>query len=312
METQQEIREILKNALNNLQAARTAFPSVLAAKSKPLQPRPQPQAPVSIPARYSAAFAAVEALENFISLQSTQDAFAAAQKLPPAPTMQRKRKRSETTGNALVHSKKAPFQKQELPTTEAFPPNVVTDPSPMDKDSLESYMKHVNKQGFVRLHLWSRSRTLQDNSMTDGTNHIQPTYLRLTIPDLLVAYLDIEKKSDEKGGYQVLLVTVFGAREKKMPHYASDFAVFLKMSQTLTGMLQSHPEADIPTMVGLLTSYCDLYNDPCIVCQQCWTVEGDLPPVQRLWIPYSSPSESLDSASGRWVPRHHLCARNFA
>jgi hypothetical protein len=93
MEKPQDIREILKNALNNLQNVRSSFPTVLVNKSKPLQPLPQPQAPLSIPARYAAAFAAVDALENFISLQSTQDAFTAAQKLPPAPaSSQRKRK----------------------------------------------------------------------------------------------------------------------------------------------------------------------------------------------------------------------------
>jgi hypothetical protein len=93
METPQDIREILKNALSNLKVARSSFPTVLVNKNKPLQPRPQPQTPTSIPARYAAAFAAVDALENFVSLQSTQDAFTAAQKLPPAPaSSQRKRK----------------------------------------------------------------------------------------------------------------------------------------------------------------------------------------------------------------------------
>ena len=90
---------------------------------------------------------------------------------------------------------------------------MVTEPWPVDKESLEAYIRHVNKQGVVLLHLWSRSRVSQDQ-MTDETRRVQPTYLRLTIPDLLVAYLDIEQKSEDPGGYQVLLVTVFGVREK--------------------------------------------------------------------------------------------------
>jgi hypothetical protein len=92
---------------------------------------------------------------------------------------------------------------------------VVTDPWPLDRDSLEAYIRHVNKQGIVRLHLWYRARTLQEPTVTDATRRrTHPTYLRLTIPDLLVAYLDIEQKAEENSGYQVLLVTVFGIREK--------------------------------------------------------------------------------------------------
>jgi hypothetical protein len=92
---------------------------------------------------------------------------------------------------------------------------VVTDPWPLDRDSLEAYIRHVNKQGIVRLHLWHRARTLQEPTVTDATRRrAHPTYLRLTIPDLLVAYLDIEKKAEENSGYQVLLVTVFGISEK--------------------------------------------------------------------------------------------------
>jgi len=74
----------------------------------------------------------------------------------------------------------------------------------------------VNKQGIVRLHLWYRARTLQEPTiMLDATKkRAHPTYLRLTIPDLLVAYLDIEQKAEDNSGYQVLLVTVFGIREK--------------------------------------------------------------------------------------------------
>jgi hypothetical protein len=58
--------------------------------------------------------------------------------------------------------------------------------------------------------------------VTEATRRrAQPTYLRLTIPDLLVAYLDIEQKAEENSGYQVLLVTVFGIREKVRPECTS-------------------------------------------------------------------------------------------
>jgi hypothetical protein len=62
----------------------------------------------------------------------------------------------------------------------------------------------------------------------------------------------------------------------------------------MTSVLQSHPEADIPTIVvspmilfgsylvrlrlpqDLLSSYRDLYSESCVVCDQCWSVEGSL------------------------------------
>ncbi|KAG8813517.1 hypothetical protein FRC19_002378 [Serendipita sp. 401] len=91
MQTLQDNREILKNVLNAIQAARTSFPMVLANTNRPLQPRPQPQNPVPIPARFNAAFSAIDALEEIISRSLTQEAFLAAQKLPPAPAV-RKRK----------------------------------------------------------------------------------------------------------------------------------------------------------------------------------------------------------------------------
>lgn len=61
--------------------------------------------------------------------------------------------------------------------------------------------------------------------MSDEPRRAQPTYLRLTIPDLLVAYLDIEQKLEEKSGYQVLLVTIFGVREKVRDATTPDLAL---------------------------------------------------------------------------------------
>ncbi|KAG9050009.1 hypothetical protein FS842_011444, partial [Serendipita sp. 407] len=107
MQTLQDNREILKNALNAIQAARTSFPMVLTNANRPLQPRPQPQNPVPIPARFNAAFSAIDALEEIISRSSTQEAFLAAQKLPPAPAV-RKRKRSVTENVSSISTTKRP------------------------------------------------------------------------------------------------------------------------------------------------------------------------------------------------------------
>lgn len=83
----------------------------------------------------------------------------------------------------------------------------------MDKRSLEEYIGHVNKQGVVRLQIWSRSKATQPQE--NRTKLVRPTYLRITIPDLLMAYMDIEEETiGDKSRFVVLLVTVFGVKEK--------------------------------------------------------------------------------------------------
>lgn len=308
MTSNPELRDTLKNVLASIQAAKSTFPTVLATNNRPLQPRLQPQSPVSIPARFTAAFAAVNAIEQIISLQSTQDALSAAQKLPPAPAnLSKKRKRLEVPVASDLNTKRPSVHRIEIPSTAAFPQNVPSEPRPINHKSLEEYIRHVNKQGLIRLQLWSRSRTVGADSET--VKLVKPTYLRLTIPDLLVAYLDIQEQNDVNQGYQVLLVTVFGVREKKLPHCSSEFFVFVKISQFMTSVLQSHPEADIPTIVDLLSSYKDLYSENCVVCDQCWSAEGDLPPVHRLWKPFSSSAPGEGTSAGQWLPRHYLCTR---
>lgn len=93
MATAADHRDHLKNLLSNIQSLRSAFPNVLANSSRPLQPRPQPQTQVNIPTAFGAAFDALDGFEKLIGTQASQDAFAAAEKLPPAPAGQlRKRK----------------------------------------------------------------------------------------------------------------------------------------------------------------------------------------------------------------------------
>jgi hypothetical protein len=97
MTSNPELRDTLKNVLATIQAAKMTFPTVLASNKGPLQPRLQPQSPISIPARFTAAFTAVNAIEQIVLLQSTQDALSAAQKLPPAPANLSKKRKYATS-----------------------------------------------------------------------------------------------------------------------------------------------------------------------------------------------------------------------
>jgi hypothetical protein len=123
-----------------------------------------------------------------------------------------KNRRLEIPATSDLNTKRPSIHRIEIPSTAAFPQIVPSAPRPINRESLEEYIKHVNKQDHIRLQLWSRSRTAATDSET--VKLVKPTYLRLTIPDLLVAYLDIQEQTGVNQGYQVLLVTVFGVREK--------------------------------------------------------------------------------------------------
>jgi hypothetical protein len=93
MATIADHRENLNKILNNIQQLRSSFPNVLATSTRPLQPRPQPQSQVSVPAAFASAFDAVAGFEKLIASQAMQDTFTAVEKLSPAPASQmRKRK----------------------------------------------------------------------------------------------------------------------------------------------------------------------------------------------------------------------------
>jgi len=232
MATAADQRENLKKILSNIQLLRSSFPNVLATSTRPLQPRPQPQTQVTVPAAFGSAFDAVAGFEKLIGSQAMQDTFTAVQKLPPAPASQmRKRKyvstplftangthgfvrrRSDAEATSTLNIKRPSIQRIEITSTAAWPTSVRSDPWPIDKKSLEEYVQHVNKQGIVRLQIWSRSKATQPQE--NRTKLVRPTYLRVTIPDLLMAYMDIEEETiGDKSRLVVLLVTVFGVREK--------------------------------------------------------------------------------------------------
>jgi hypothetical protein len=233
MATAADNRENLKKILSNIQLLRSSFPNVLATSTRPLQPRPQPQNQVSVPAAFRSAFDAVAGFETLVGSQLMQDTFTAVDKLPPAPASQmRKRKyvsklhlmylkgthgvirrRSDAEATSTLNIKRPSIQRIEITSTAAWPTSVPSDPWPIDKKSLEEYIHHVNKQGIVHLQIWSRSKATQPQE--NRTKFVRPTYLRVTIPDLLMAYMDIEEETKgDKSRFVVLLVTVFGVREK--------------------------------------------------------------------------------------------------
>lgn len=222
-----ELRSSLQNVLKNVIAARSALPAVLASITNPQHPQTKAASAGAVTSRYRAAFDAVGAIETIIMQESTQNVLTAVQKLPTLPPGH-VRKRKSVTFKLVVYKitetgyrrdefeavssasvKRSNVTKIELPTEAAFPQFHHKEPYPIDRPSLVQYIRKVNSQGVLRLHIWSRLK-IEDNSDRPKT----PIYLRVTMPELFIAYIDLEETTT---GFGILVITVFGIREKVSP-----------------------------------------------------------------------------------------------
>jgi len=130
-----------------------------------------------------------------------------------------------------------------------------------------------------------------------------PVTVRVTIPNVLTAYVTLEHEDD--GSEELLYVegaTVFGPREKKPPHSQSDFEVFQKLSQHIAGMLRGQPRVPFQSIVHLFNSYESLLTSVCSLCKRVISEEGHLPPVVRVWTEGERQGEEA-----RWITRHIAC-----
>ncbi|KZS98591.1 hypothetical protein SISNIDRAFT_481312 [Sistotremastrum niveocremeum HHB9708] len=143
--------------------------------------------------------------------------------------------------------------------------------------------------------------------------------LRFTIVDVLFAYLTLEVSDDGATGsesaYAIESVNVFGSREQKQPHSHSEYSVFKKLTQFISGVLASHPDMPLQSLISLLDSCKDLFLVPCKSCARVLS-ENHIPPVARLWRPAESKNSHGDEVQvledlqeGEWHPRHPTCLR---
>ncbi|KIM68997.1 hypothetical protein SCLCIDRAFT_103907 [Scleroderma citrinum Foug A] len=193
-----------------------------------------------------------------------------------------------------------------------------------------------------KLAIWSRTKRGPQNETTEvgrcgswfgNTKLSCPTVLRFTISDVLTAYVSLVFRSEEDP-LVVENVTVFGPRERKLPHEQSHYQVFRVLSQHIAKMLQSHPCVPLQTLMHALVSYRALFVDRCTSCQRVLSAEGHIPPVGRIWaqkdssnldgnhnqmgpkgpterdVPTPEPvqlGDVTDHSTGYWEPRHVTC-----
>ncbi|KAI0051255.1 hypothetical protein FA95DRAFT_1512746 [Auriscalpium vulgare] len=137
-----------------------------------------------------------------------------------------------------------------------------------------------------------------------------PVILRLSIPDVFMAYITLGHAVGEGNalppGRKPLIVenvTAFGSREKKLPHSQSEYNVFQKLSQHVLRMLQSAPRVPIQTLMQMLACYQSLFSGQCTICQRVLSVDGHIPPVARVW-------QEREMDDGAWEPRHVNCMQS--
>ncbi|KAF9007972.1 hypothetical protein BDQ17DRAFT_1237574 [Cyathus striatus] len=184
-----------------------------------------------------------------------------------------------------------PYVNVEPTRPPLFPP-LDSAASPLSLHDLHDYVLQFNCSHKSRLHIWH-------HTPPPSTSSTKPRILRLITPDVLTAYVTFDTKSESDPALVVETVSTFGSREKKAPHSQSNFAVFRQVSQQISKMLHSEPDAPLQSVIDLLNSYEALFVDPCHLCTRVLTVEGHVPPVVRVW-------SEIDGV-GKWKPKHVSC-----
>ncbi|RDB25378.1 hypothetical protein Hypma_008093 [Hypsizygus marmoreus] len=191
----------------------------------------------------------------------------------------RKRRRPPSPGSPQ------PYVALERKTTSLFPPGAEGIHA-LKFEGLSSFIDEFNNAQQAKLHLWKR---------THGTTQAnEPIIVRLTIPDVLIAYVTLVTDAATSDLFCESL-TAFGPRERKSPHSQSDFSVYRILSQQAAKMLHSHPRVSVQGVMNLLCSYSGLFVDRCVRCGRVLSTEGHVPPVVRIW------------DDGGWSARHVAC-----
>lgn len=105
--------------------------------------------------------------------------------------------------------------------------------------------------------------------------------LVVKVADVLTAYLMLGDGRD--GGCVVEAISVFGPREGGGgPFSLSQYSVFRTVGERVGGML-SQTSAGVAGVLSLLESYDELFVRGCSACGRVLSVEGHVPPVDRIW-----------------------------
>lgn len=152
-----------------------------------------------------------------------------------------------------------PYIAPESKSASLFPVIPENDMLPLKIHDLEAYIRDFNASSPSRLHLWKSTRSSGSRRLDN------PVVLRLTIRDVLVAYITFGYTLDNPT-LIVESVTCFGPRERvrfnvclldcsrltlhqKYPHSRSDYLVYQNLSQQLATMVQSHPRVSAQSLM---------------------------------------------------------------
>ncbi|KAI0371049.1 hypothetical protein BV20DRAFT_1035406 [Pilatotrama ljubarskyi] len=178
------------------------------------------------------------------------------------------------------------------PKSSTFLPHGDASAAPTTLDGLPAYIREYNSSSEHKLHIVApkKGRPLQC-----------PILLRFLIPDVIVVYLTLERSAAEEQTLIVASATAFGPREQKPTHSQSDYSVYQQLTQQLARVLQSEPWAPLQAVVNLLSSYHNLFTEPCTVCGRVLSSDVHTPPVVRV---RREPTADLPS---EWGVHHVAC-----
>lgn len=140
---------------------------------------------------------------------------------------------------------------------------------------------------------WAR----QFNKTHTSKLRLRGNVLRLTIPDIMIAYLSFGVIQNN----QILVETirVFGPREAKGgPHGQSGCTVFQLLSQELGKILEQEENIKLQSLVELIDGYSTLFITPCRVCGRVVSSERHVPAIVRRWENENWTSEHVSCTEG--------------
>ncbi|KZT68321.1 hypothetical protein DAEQUDRAFT_712189 [Daedalea quercina L-15889] len=208
------------------------------------------------------------------------------------PRESRKRKRQPSPESPRVYVSEA------LKPASRFPPD---DSPPLRLDGLADHLREFNRANpKVKTHVVSRNRQ---------QTLACPLLLRFSIRDAFTIFLTVDEAD---ASLVVENATAFASREQKPHHSQSDFVVFQKLTQQVTRMIQSEPQASLQVVMALLGSYENLFSQKCTreSCGRILSAEAHIPPVARVWSQNArvwTPEGLKSGGSPDWEPFHPTC-----
>lgn len=242
----------------------------------------------NLPVHLRAAIANVSSLAEELASTQVQNALASAEmeqdiKAVDLQSSRREIRKRKTRIDTAPPAKRPECRKRSCPPRTGINP---LEEFQLTQNSLPNFIQQFNQANSeTNLSVWTST-----NSATG-----QSSPLRLVIPNVLVAYINLRTQQDP---FKLESATVTGVREQRT---TSEFAVFRLISQYIFRILAQDGDMSLLDLLSLIASYRDLYTTTCTKCKSIHSSQDNTPTIIRTW------TETEDS---QWTLQcyHESCA----